>query len=116
MPRILSTSIDGIIPPRIWPHLQPLEWSLGPPRGARSRSTGSSLSKELAFMSQSGPQIGVWVLTAIFTASIGISQMTETPVSEESLILGDANRGAGEPMIAVNRRDPNNTVIVAMAT
>ena len=43
-------------------------------------------------------------------------QINETVKPDEYLILGDANRGAGEPMIAVNRNDPDNIVIVAMAT
>lgn len=44
------------------------------------------------------------------------SSQEAAPKSEEYLILGDANRGAGEPMIAVNRKDPSNIVIAAMAT
>jgi hypothetical protein len=36
--------------------------------------------------------------------------------SDEYLILGNANRGAGEPMIAVNPKDPNNIVVVGMST
>ena len=58
----------------------------------------------------------ITVLTAILTASMAIPQTNQTPISEEYLILGDANRGAGEPMIAINRKDPNNILIVAMAT
>lgn len=36
------------------------------------------------------------------------------PVSEEYLLLGDATRGAGEPMIAVDPTDPKNIIAVAM--
>src|SRR4051794_15941813 len=36
------------------------------------------------------------------------------PVSEEYLLLGDATRGAGEPMIAVDPTNPNNIIAVAM--
>lgn len=35
--------------------------------------------------------------------------------SEEYLLLGDATRGAGEPMIAVDPTNPKNIVVVAMA-
>jgi hypothetical protein len=36
--------------------------------------------------------------------------------SEEYLLLGDANRGGGEPMIAVDPTNPKNIVVVAMAS
>jgi hypothetical protein len=36
--------------------------------------------------------------------------------SEEFLLLGDANRGGGEPMIAVDPTNPKNIVVVAMAS
>lgn len=36
------------------------------------------------------------------------------PASEEYLVLGNATRGAGEPMIAVDPTDPNNIIIDAM--
>ena len=36
------------------------------------------------------------------------------PVSEEYLLLGDATRGAGEPMIAVDPTNPKNIIAVAM--
>jgi len=36
------------------------------------------------------------------------------PVSEEYLLLGDATRGAGEPMIAVDPTNPENIIAVAM--
>jgi hypothetical protein len=39
-----------------------------------------------------------------------------TPVSDEYLLLGDANRGAGEPILFVNPKDPNNIIVTAMAT
>ena len=34
---------------------------------------------------------------------------------EEFLLIGNANRGAGEPVIAINPRDPNNIVVGGMA-
>jgi len=36
------------------------------------------------------------------------------PVSEEYLLLGNATRGAGEPMVAVDPTNPNNIIAVAM--
>ena len=36
--------------------------------------------------------------------------------SEEYLLLGDTNRGAGEPMIAVDPTNPKNIIAVAMAS
>jgi hypothetical protein len=53
---------------------------------------------------------------AMLLTAVVSSQTPDAPKSEEYLILGDANRGAGEPMIAVNRKDPNNILIGAMAS
>ncbi|MDH4125829.1 MAG: glycoside hydrolase [Gammaproteobacteria bacterium] len=39
---------------------------------------------------------------------------SQESVSEEYLVLGNANRGAGEPMIAVDPTNPDNMIIVAM--
>ena len=36
------------------------------------------------------------------------------PVSDEYLLLGNATRGAGEPMVAVDPTNPNNIIAVAM--
>jgi hypothetical protein len=48
----------------------------------------------------------------------GHSQNDTAPksVSDEFLLLGDVNRGAGEPIIFVNPKDPNNIIVTAMAT
>ena len=35
--------------------------------------------------------------------------------SEEYLLIGDAVRGAGEPVIVVNPKNPNNIIVGAMA-
>ena len=35
---------------------------------------------------------------------------------EEYLLIGDAVRGAGEPVIAINPKDPNNIIVGAMAS
>jgi hypothetical protein len=40
----------------------------------------------------------------------------ETFPSEEFLLMGSPNRGAGEPIIFVNPQDSNNIIVVAMAT
>ena len=36
--------------------------------------------------------------------------------SEEYLLIGDAIRGSGEPVIVVNPKNPNNIIVGAMAT
>jgi len=36
--------------------------------------------------------------------------------SDEYLLLGDADRGAGEPWVFVNPKDPQNIIVAAMAT
>src|SRR5438045_1287103 len=41
---------------------------------------------------------------------------SNAPKSEEYLLLGNPNRGAGEPIIFVNPKDPNNIIVTAMAT
>ena len=49
-------------------------------------------------------------------ASILLAQAAEKAISEEYLLLGNADRGAGEPIIFVNPKDSNNLIVVAMAT
>ncbi len=44
----------------------------------------------------------------------GAEPAAAPPASEEYLLLGDASRGAGEPMIAVSPVDPNTIIAVAM--
>ncbi|MEO8592387.1 MAG: sialidase family protein [Candidatus Solibacter sp.] len=44
------------------------------------------------------------------------AQQANAPKSEEYLLLGSPNRGAGEPILFVNPKDPNNIIVVAMAT
>jgi hypothetical protein len=41
---------------------------------------------------------------------------SEAPKSEEYLLLGSPNRGAGEPFIFVNPKDNDNIIVAAMAT
>jgi len=50
------------------------------------------------------------------SATILLSQTTEAPKSEEYLLLGSPNRGAGEPFIFVNPKDHDNMIVAAMAT
>jgi hypothetical protein len=44
------------------------------------------------------------------------SQSAKKLPSDEYLLLGNPNRGAGEPWVVVNPKDPNNILVVAMAT
>jgi hypothetical protein len=67
-------------------------------------------------MSKNRFSLVILASAAILSTTVVLSQTADAPKSDEYLILGDANRGAGEPMIAVNRKDPNNIVIVAMAS
>ncbi len=53
----------------------------------------------------------LFLLTGILVA-----QTTEFTKSEEYLLLGSVDRGAGEPIIFVNPKDANNMIVVAMAT
>ena len=59
-----------------------------------------------------------WIAVSILLGSgtILLSQSNEGPKSEEYLLLGSANRGAGEPVVFVNPKDPDNIIVVAMAT
>jgi len=54
-----------------------------------------------------------WLLVGVF-ALVALRAQVAAPVSDEYLLLGDATRGAGEPMIAVDPTNPNNIVAVAM--
>ena len=38
------------------------------------------------------------------------------PVADDYLVLGNATRGGGEPMVAVDPTDPNNIIVVAMGS
>lgn len=53
---------------------------------------------------------------AVLSATLLLSQPVDSPKSEEYLLLGSPNRGAGEPFIVVNPKDHNNIIVVAMAT
>lgn len=55
--------------------------------------------------------LGLAVLPGMLQAQSG-----DEPKSEEYLLLGSPNRGAGEPIIFVNPKDPNNIIVTAMAT
>jgi hypothetical protein len=58
-----------------------------------------------------------WVIgCAVLSASVLLSQPADAPKSDEYLILGDPNRGAGEPIVFVNPKDHNNIIVTAMAT
>jgi hypothetical protein len=60
-------------------------------------------------------RIGVWLGMAIALALVAPGR-AQTSKSEEYLLLGNANRGAGEPMVAVDPTNPNNIIAVAMGS
>ena len=51
---------------------------------------------------------------AVCAALLGAQDMAAPLSSEEYLLLGDATRGAGEPMVAVDPTNPKNIIAVAM--
>ena len=53
---------------------------------------------------------------AVFSSDAANAQSATDGKSDEYLLLGTANRGAGEPWVFVNPKDPNNIIVVAMAT
>lgn len=53
---------------------------------------------------------------AFLSVTLLESQTANAPKSDEYLLLGSPNRGAGEPIIFVNPKDQNNIIVVAMAT
>jgi len=53
---------------------------------------------------------------AALSATLLLSQTASAPKSEEYLLLGSPNRGAGEPFVFVNPKDHNNIIVAAMAT
>jgi len=56
------------------------------------------------------------VVAAAFATVLGQADSPPAPVSEEYLLLGSVNRGAGEPFIFSNPKDPQNLIVAAMAT
>jgi len=54
--------------------------------------------------------------TALISQAPATADQAETHQSDEFLLLGSPNRGAGEPMVVVNATDPANILVVAMAT
>ena len=58
------------------------------------------------------------VALLVLTGSVLFTQTAPAgaPVSDEYLLLGSPNRGAGEPIIFVNPKDSDNIIVVAMAT
>jgi hypothetical protein len=56
----------------------------------------------------------------VLSVAVAYAQTTAEPSvdtkSDEYLLLGSPNRGAGEPWVYVNPKDPNNIIVVAMAT
>ena len=66
----------------------------------------------LGACSQGGPAPGANAVPPAVPMTAG--QTASPSMSEEYLVLGNATRGAGEPMIAVDPTDPNNIIVVAM--
>ena len=63
-------------------------------------------------------QIRGAILAALTVVPVAVllSQSPSPAKSEEYLLLGGPDRGAGEPIIFVNPKDPENIIVVAMAT
>jgi hypothetical protein len=53
---------------------------------------------------------------ALIITALVEAQPASPPKSEEYLLLGSPNRGAGEPILFVNPKDSNNIIVAAMAT
>ena len=71
----------------------------------------------LAVLTVMGAIPGAKVLSSTEWAARAASpSQSEEFKSDEYLILGSPNRGAGEPMVFVNPKDSNNIIVVAMAT
>ena len=49
---------------------------------------------------------------ALLSASALLAQPASAPKSDEFLLLGNVDRGAGEPIIFVNPKDANNMIVV----
>ncbi len=58
----------------------------------------------------------VCVGLALMSAGTPDSKSAPAAKSDEYLLLGSPNRGAGEPWVFVNPKDSNNIIVVAMAT
>jgi hypothetical protein len=56
------------------------------------------------------------VLTVVLVGVAAQAQSKNSFKSEEYLLLGNATRGAGEPMIAVDPTNPENIVVIAMGS
>lgn len=62
----------------------------------------------------------VWMVLCagliIVSTCIVKTQSAAAPKSEEYLLLGSPNSGAGDPWVAVNPKDPHNIIVAAMVT
>lgn len=67
-------------------------------------------------MNRSRIWLSLGIALIMCSAPVLQSQQAERPKSEEYLLFGDANRGAGEPFIFVNPKNPENMIVAAMAT
>jgi len=55
-----------------------------------------------------------WVGQALGQSDLPVNQTTSYK-GEEYLLIGNAVRGAGEPVIVINPKNPNNIIVGAMA-
>jgi hypothetical protein len=57
------------------------------------------------------------LIAGVLSLSVAVrAQSATAPESEEYLLLGNPDRGAGEPWVFVNPTDSNNIIVAAMAT
>src|SRR5436190_12468356 len=56
------------------------------------------------------------LFAGVVLSAMALAQSAPEPKSEEYLLLGSPNRGAGEPWVFANPKDPDNIIVVAMAT
>src|SRR5690348_6338639 len=62
--------------------------------------------------------LGLFAVAVLIPSVVFLHSQTDSnaPKSDEYLLLGSPNRGAGEPIIFVNPKDPNNIIATAMST
>ena len=60
--------------------------------------------------------IAITAGAVLFALTALQAQSTDKPKSDEYLLFGNVDRGAGEPWVVVNPKDPKNILVAAMAT
>jgi hypothetical protein len=82
-----------------------------------SASTNAIFGNRLVIACVAVASIAGWATPArsqLSAASLPVDQTTRYK-GEEYLLIGDAVRGAGEPVIAINPKNPDNIIVGAMA-